>query len=316
MNRRNFIGSLALIGCAGAFQKASASTLWKMAGTEGYAAAGSMDDNLVVFISDLHNNPDGYQPGRLKRVISDILAMKPLPRNVIAMGDLAYLTGQTSEYEALKSILQPIEDAGITLTLAMGNHDRREEFSSVFPHIASRTKIEGKLVYVVETPHADIIVLDSLHQGDDRTTWITDGLMEEQQLSWLKDTLSSYKKPVFVSSHHPVHELQGVAKVLIEAPTCCGYIYGHHHCWTPSWIRRNYSSQRIVRTLCLPSTGHWGDIGYVSFRIGADKSVATLKQYEFYTSSPLDEGEKPEQWAMITEENDGSRCSFSYEMLQ
>jgi hypothetical protein len=68
---------------------------------------GRFDDNLVCIISDLHCNPDNYQEAKLRRTITEILAMNPLPRNVIALGDLAYLQGKVPEYLRLKEIVAP-----------------------------------------------------------------------------------------------------------------------------------------------------------------------------------------------------------------
>lgn len=238
--------------------------------------------------------------------------MKPLPRNVIALGDLAYLTGQPSEYEGLKSIITPIEDAGITLTLAMGNHDRREEFRQVFPTNAAMSVMKDRYVYVVKTPKADIIVLDSLQQGADNKTWITPGALDDGQKEWLKNTLASYTKPVFVSSHHPIHEV-GISGILLDSPTCCGYIHGHDHRWRLDWFKKSYSDTRMVRTLCLPSTGHWGDIGYTCFRLYDDKAVASLHEKEFFFPEPAKTpSEAPAQWQMIVDDQDGNTCTFSY----
>ncbi|MBO7511091.1 MAG: hypothetical protein J6T35_07895, partial [Bacteroidales bacterium] len=58
----------------------------------------TFDENLVILISDLHINPEGYQPERCERIIHEILAMRPLPRNVLALGDIAYLCGKVEEY--------------------------------------------------------------------------------------------------------------------------------------------------------------------------------------------------------------------------
>lgn len=267
-----------------------------------------IDDNLVVFISDLHLNPDGYQVERLKKVVADIVSMRPLPRNVIALGDLAYLTGQRSEYEGLKPLLAPIEAAGITLTLAMGNHDRRAEFRSVFPEQAARSLMSDRLVYKVETPRADFLVLDSLQEGDDRSTWITAGALNEAQTELVQSQLAQSTKPMFVCSHHPINET-GLTNTIAASTTCCGYIYGHLHTWRKTWTEVwKKGSQRVVRMLCMPSTGHWGDIGYVTLRLEEAKAVATMHQSDFYFPEPIDN--PPAQWPIITEENDGDTCTF------
>lgn len=313
MNRRTFIGSLAAAGCLGAVRVAELSPLAGLAEMDGrQTERKGLDDDLVVFISDLHCNPDGYQPDKLRGIISEILKMRPLPRNVIALGDLAYLTGQPREYDKLKGVITPLEDAGITLTLAMGNHDRREEFRQAFPAYAAKSLRDDRYVYIVKTPKADIIVLDSLQQGEDRTTWITPGALDDAQKEWLQKTLADYTKPVFVCAHHPVHEL-GISGILLDAPTCCGFIHGHDHRWRPDWFQKNYSETRMVRTICLPSTGHWGDIGFTCFRLEESKAVATLHESEFFFPTPVPDGnEVPLQWKMIAEEQDGNTCSFSY----
>jgi len=314
MNRRLFIGSLASLGCLGFLEKAEASPLLNMAAKASKKQrTDGIDPDLVVFITDIHIKDGSFQTGRFKRVVSDILAMRPLPQNVIALGDLAYHTGKVEEYELFKPMIAPLSEAGIHVTLGMGNHDRREEFAQVFPEHAALTKLNGRYVYVVEHPKADIIVLDSLQQGDDKTKWISPGDLGEEQKLWLQETLSSYTKPVFVCAHHPITEL-GIDKILCASPTCCGYLYGHNHKWRKDWAKLGWHHQRIVRTLCLPSTGQAGDIGYVTFRLMEDRAVAQIHEYEFFFPEPASEGTiPPPQWKMIVEENDRDICVFSYD---
>ena len=313
MDRRSFLGCIAAAGAFGAFQVAQASPALKLAKEPGKKRVkGKFDENLVVFISDLHTNPDGYQPEKLRKTISNILAMKPLPRNVIALGDLAYLTGQQCEYAELKPILSPIEEAGITLTLAMGNHDRRKEFGEAFPSHAAKSLMKDRYVYIVETPNADFIVLDSLQESEDKSTWITEGALIDEEKAWLEKTLAGYKKPVFVCAHHTLGET-GITKMLVTSPTCCGYIYGHCHRWLKDWTEVWGKGTKVVRTLCMPSTGHWGDIGFVTMQINSEKAVATLHESEFFFPTPPENAaEAPAQWAVFPEELDGDTCTFIY----
>lgn len=313
MKRREFLGGIIAAGCLGAIETAEASPLVKAAAKAGKKKCGKFDEDLVVFISDLHCNPDGYQAGKLAKVVEEIVSMRPLPRNVIALGDIAYLTGRMEEYQRLKLILDPIEAAGITLTLGMGNHDRRDNFKAVFPEQAAKSLMKDRLVYVVETPKADIIVLDSLQQGADTKTWITEGAICDEERAWLVETLAKYKdKPVFVSSHHPIKET-AIQKELLSCECCRGYIYGHDHRWRRDWFKRSYSDTRIVPTLCMPSTGHWGDIGYVTFHIGDDKAVAKLHELEFFFPKPAeDPARRPVQWDMMAEDKKGAQTTFSF----
>ena len=315
MDRRKFLGSLALLGLQGVMLDAAGPAALK--GLDPKQACrkrkAGFDENLVVLISDLHVNPGGYQPGRLERAIADIIALRPLPRNVIALGDLAYLTGKPSEYALLKQILSPLEDTGIRLTLAMGNHDRRANFAAAFPAYAETSLMKDRFVYVVETPRADFIVLDSLQESEDPTTWITPGALSDSEKEWLRDTLEAHAaKPVFVMAHHSISET-GVKDILLSSPSCCGYIQGHDHVWKDGWFKKSYHERDIVRTLCLPSTGHWGDIGYTMLHLEEDYAEARLCEYEFFFPDPLKEGEaKPAQWKMIEEERKNASVRFAY----
>lgn len=313
MDRRTFLGSMAALGLQGMFGGLNAANItnFEVEKTK-KSKKGKFDENLVVFISDLHTNPGGYQPDRLRRTIADILKMKPLPLNVIALGDLAYLLGKPEEYALLKEIIAPMEAAGIHYTMAMGNHDRRDNFAVAFPQYAAKSLLPDRYVFIVETPHADIIVLDSLQKSADTDKWITAGALDDNQRKWLEKTLMGYTKPVFVTAHHPIHET-AVQSILYASPTCCGYIHGHNHVWDPGWVHKNYAERTLVRTLCLPSTGHWGDIGYTTFRLDETQATARLHQYEYFFPDPLKPGEKkPEQWTMMEEEHKNAVCRFIY----
>ena len=100
--------------------------------------------------------------------------------------------------------------------------------------------------------------------------------------------------------------------LIAKNPTCCGYIHGHDHRWRVGWSDINYSTQDILRTLCLPSTGFWGDIGYTIFRQGEYSATATLVMLEYFYHTPHREGEeKPLQWTLIEQDNKGACCRFS-----
>ncbi len=311
MKRRTFLGGMLALGCqsllVGGDLMAAAPK-----GKKSKKSKGGFDEDLVVLIADIHCNPGDYQPEKLKRVVEDILQLKPLPRNVIALGDVAYLVGLPAEYEVLSQVLKPLEDAGIRVTLAMGNHDRRGPFAAAFPKHAAATLLQGHYVYIVETPRADIIVLDSLNEDPKTGKSTVAGVVNKEQQEWLKKTLENYPKPVFVTAHHALKETK-VNKILLDSPTCCGYIHGHDHVWRPGWFKRNFSKRDMIRTLCLPSTGHWGDIGYTLLRMEEDRAVAELHQYEYFFPAPLAAGEaKPLQWSMIEEEHRHLQCSFAY----
>ena len=271
------------------------------------------DDNLVCIISDLHVRPGHYQEEYFLQTVEDILALRPRPVNVLCLGDVAYLTGKPEEYAAVKQGIKRLENAGMHVTMAMGNHDRRANFAEAFPEKAAASELPHRLVFTVQTPRADFILMDSLQEGDDHDKWIVEGAIDEQQKAWLESKLSNYRdKPVFVMSHHPINETK-LTKLLMACPACCGYIYGHNHKWEPGWSHVNYRDHDVLRTLCVPSTGHWGDIGYVLLRLEEDRATASFEQREFFFPTPVKEGEiRPAIWDDIERDHQNGVCTFLF----
>ena len=114
--------------------------------TAGAAALGcasirrdGIDPNLTVFLSDIHVVPDGhrYLPHfrhtreQLRCRIDEILAMRPRPARVVTFGDLAFNHGEATSYAYAAPLFDELAAAGIAVTHAMGNHDRRDTSSSV-----------------------------------------------------------------------------------------------------------------------------------------------------------------------------------------
>ena len=58
----------------------------------------------------------------------------------------------------------------------------------------------------------------------------------------------------------PFTEGTGIGTQLVRFS---GWIYGHDHSWCPDVMVASWRGQLICPTLALPSTGLWGDIGYV-----------------------------------------------------
>jgi hypothetical protein len=140
------------------------------------------------------------------------------------------------------------------------------------------------------------------------------GALSKDQQDWVMDALPKWKKPVFVCSHFPVHELKAggkpLDKLLVASPKVAGYIHGHDHRWYTKFMRKGWAYTQIKRTLCLPSTGHWGDIGYVLFRELPDRFVATCVQKDFYFPSPRKPEARPAVWDAIAQEHNGQYCTF------
>ena len=239
--------------------------------------------------------------------------------DIHVFGDLAWLFGRKEDYLQSLPYLKQLEDAGIPVTIGMGNHDRRSTFLEVHPSYLERTKVPGRIVTVCDAGAVDFLMLDGLQGTDDRG--LRDmgpgfGKLDKDQQDWLLAELPKRKKPFFVCSHFPVQELTAggkpLARALVTAPNVIGYIHGHDHRWYKRYMRNGWRKGEIVkRTLCLPSTGHWGDIGYVLLRTCGNRAVASLVQKEFFFPSPSEPGAPANAlWDVIVAENKGQTCTF------
>lgn len=284
--------------------------------------AAEHDPDLTVFLSDIHVNgqKEGptYQRDKIARAVAEILKMDPLPARAVVFGDLAWLWGNKMDYERSAPYLKLLEDAGIPVTIGMGNHDRRSAFLEVHPKYAQTTKVPGRIVSVVDAGAVDFLMLDGLQGTDTRgpkDSGPVPGALSKDQQDWVLDVLPKWKKPVFVCSHFPVQDLKAGGKpldrLLIASQNVAGYIHGHDHRWYTKFMGKRVARTRVKRTLCLPSTGHWGDIGYALMRTDGDKATVTLRQSDFYYPGPdpIDPVDR-ELWKIVVRENQGLSCTF------
>jgi hypothetical protein len=284
-------------------RKAFFALLAAAAASLGIADNAPLDENLVALFADLHVTPDPavtHQREGFAQRVREVLALNPRPANVLFYGDLSLNVGQTNDYRVLKELVKPLEEAGVRWHACFGNHDRRAAFFAVFPERRGETPpVPNRLVTLVATPHADFILLDSSREGP------VSGEIDDAQRAWLSRTLARASKPVFVGAHHSIKET-GVTNAMAATALCKAYIYGHDHTW---------KQQRVqgVETLCLPSTGHWGDIGYVLVKLSADEAVFTIRQSDCYAPRPA---AKPEdvkaEWRQRVQRNDGSQWRIPF----
>ena len=307
MNRREFLklGSLAAVSAA--------------AGCRSVGCRRSYDDNLTVFISDVHAKPDTYQLGRFERVIDEILAMDPLPRRVVCLGDLAWCYGCRADYEATRPLFDRLTAAGIELTLGMGNHDHRANFLAVWPEYRRRLLVADRIVSETSLGTCDLILLDTLwedHLDETRMTKVN-GELSPGQLDWLKAELPKRTRPFFLAAHHPVKEIENgdwkaLNDLIVSTPNCIGWLHGHDHVWKNGLLTpcdSKWGDNAFKRWLCFPSTGHWGDIGYVAMRTGEGLVRADLVMLDRYYPNP-----DRRMWidAELLREKQGLFCTFRW----
>ena len=320
MTRRAFLGgavSAAFVGVGGCSAMPTFGSLRK-------------DEALIAILSDCHVgnwNSTEYQGVKFAECVARVLALDPLPSKMFIPGDLAYLWGRKEDYELSRRLLQPVVDAGIKVTIGMGNHDRRENFLEFWPEYADHSPVKGRIVSKVRGTHFDYIMADTLDQPVETDKWITPGMLDDAQREWLKAECAASKRPLLVLAHHPAGEL-GIpgtgdtpasawkfGELIMgpkDAPTkCCGYIHGHNHRWFVTRSLINWQDGRVGQTAGLPSTGHWGDIGYCLLREHPDRAELSLVQYDYFTPNPLSADAAPNPaWQAIVRDNAGKRCTF------
>ena len=258
------------------------------------AAAPELDPTLVAVIADTHVNglpaeriPEWYggyshQAGCLRKTVEEILALRPLPANVIGLGDYAFLWGMAEDYALVAELLAPLERAGIRVTLAMGDHDRRDNFLAQWPRYAENAPVPGRIVSKVETPYCVILLADTVN--DDPVVFgegTKPGQVDDAQRKWLEAELAAAEKPVFVCGHHgPREGSVNLARMLLAAPACKAYFHGHWHRWSPGFER--VPGKGLLPRYTLPSTGHWGDIGFALLRTYPDRAILELHQNDWF----------------------------------
>lgn len=305
MNRKEFLNVIAALGGASLLP---ASLMEAVAGpVPAKKDRRRMDPSKVVLLSDIHISgefkEDGtpikypYNPTSLNLRIAEILEMRPLPANVIVFGDVAWDYGLEDDYRYAKELLSPLEEAGIKVTLALGNHDRRAPFFKVFPEYAEKTPVPGRAVSVVSLPDVDIVMLDSLAELPDlkpkqKTT--VSGELDAAQVEWLRSYLSEGTRPVIIGAHHTLQDMPDLSKLIIESGRVAGYIYGHKHVWNKvASILRPRKPMHMLPTVGLPAT-FYGDIGFVTMQTDAEKAVVEFTSKGFWWPQPV--AEPPKEW--------------------
>jgi len=151
---------------------------------------------IIAQITDIHigfGGPDSpcKNTDRLKAVLSQLMEPGQKPDVLIITGDLVE-DPELWAYQRLRAILDEVE---VPYYLALGNHDSRTTFQSVFPEY---DMAQGFLQYTIEDWPMRIIVLDTLKVG------FHGGDFCEKRIKWLSQKLAEFPdKPTLIALHHP-----------------------------------------------------------------------------------------------------------------
>ena len=212
------------------------------------------DPNRIALLADTHISADPKQsypgtkwPGSpvqedehesvnmadsLESTIKSVIALDPRPAHLIVNGDCTLSRGTEAEYQELLRLLAPIRAAGITIHVTIGNHDNRENLWELLPFLKEEQM--GIQSSVIESPHANLILLDSGRKG----------ILGEEQLNWLAEELDKQAdKPSLVFGHFNPYPNRGVRPIkgmrdgasllelLAKRKHARAYLYGHTHEW-------------------------------------------------------------------------------------
>lgn len=216
----------------------------------GWGAEEGVNPNVVALFSDTHapSAPDvtvrdTNMTSNLRQVVREVLALKKKPAGVIVNGDCAYLKGLPADYANFSQCVGPLREAGVPLHVTMGNHDDRGPlFDALKSQKPQQPILESKHVSIVEMPHANWFLLDSLTQTD-----VVTGEIGAEQRGWLAKALASHPdKPALVMAHHtPQFEAPPEGKVwgglkdtsefmelLAGFKQVKAFVFGHSHDWS------------------------------------------------------------------------------------
>ncbi|MBR5541327.1 MAG: metallophosphoesterase [Bacteroides sp.] len=327
MNRKEFLLSMMALGGTTLTSSANISAWEKVADkmiAEGIEdtrkGKRKIDPAKAVLMSDIHicgELEDGvpkhypYNPTSLKLRVAEILSMRRLPAHVLVFGDVAWDYGLEEDYRYASQLLQELTEAGIRVTLALGNHDRRAPFFKVFPEYAKSTLVEGRVVSIVEMPDVDIVLLDSLSERPNlklRQSTTVSGEINQAQIDWLCEFLKGHTRPVILGAHHPLNEMKNLEGVIAESPSVVGYVYGHTHLWNKSVrIIRPRKGLHMVPTVGLPAT-FYGDIGFAILHSTPEAVTFEYSSKGFWWPQPLDN--PPQAWLSRAEDLSHEDCKF------
>jgi Icc protein len=268
-----------------------------------WSAESSVDPNRWALTADTHICEDRERIYRdvkpaenFAKAACQIISLKNRPAGLIVAGDCAAIEGKPGDYAVLAEDVQPLRKTGVPVHFALGNHDHRKNFFAAFPETVPEGKrpVPDRHISILETPHADIFLLDSLEK-----TNYTPGRLGKPQLQWLAKALNARDKPaLLVAHHHPLslgkHGLLDMAAlydVIVPRKQVKAFFFGHSH----RWHRAEHEGIHLVN---LPATAWLFDKsqprGWVDTQLKPDG--ATLVLHALDPKHPKDGETVPLKW--------------------
>jgi 3',5'-cyclic-AMP phosphodiesterase len=232
------------------FLVATTATTASLAFSSRVLASENSDAHRFALLSDTHipSSPDVTARGvnmtaNLQGVVAELCELSPRPAAVIINGDCAYLKGLPDDYANLAACVAPLSQSGLDLHLTMGNHDDRGPlYDALADQRPDSPPVRSKHVSVIESPHANLFLLDSLHQVD-----VVTGELGNEQLAWLAKELDARadKPAVLIAHHNPqfqappegqpwggMRDTDSFFDLISSRKQVKAFVFGHTHDWS------------------------------------------------------------------------------------
>ncbi len=219
-------------------------------------AAAEKPFHLAV-LSDTHIPADAKYENRkflpwqnLETVVTQVREARP--DAVIHCGDMARLTGEVEDYQAIKNLLAPLAEQS-PVFLGLGNHDNRANFlKSLNQDSPEDQGVTDKHVLLVDRPAVRLILLDSLLH-----TNVTPGFLGKGQRNWLDGFLKkSDDKPTVLFVHHTLGDADGdlldvdrLFSLLQLHPKVKAIFFGHSH-------EYSITKRQALHLINIPAVGY------------------------------------------------------------
>ena len=231
----------------------------------------SMSPYRFALLADTHVNPPANLPythdNNLRRIVHEITSGDSVPRAVFVVGDLAYMVGKSEDYQVFSGITERIRTAGIPLHLAIGNHDKHDNFWKMVPE--RNRPVRDRHVAIISTKRANFFILDS---EDGKLT----GHCGEDQLKWLAQALDAHPElPAITMIHRNEGDIKDgveLLNVILPRKQVKAHFWGHVHKW-------EVSSTLGVHMIQLPSTAY-GRTGWVDMTLNDDSAQLQVNTLE------------------------------------
>lgn len=155
---------------------------------------------LIAQVTDIHlgfepGNPAEFNRKRLDQVLGYLMNGPNRPDFLLATGDLV----DRGDIDSYRRLANAFSQCDFPVYPCMGNHDDRDNFSAMFPHIPL---VDGFIQYVVPLDGLRLIVIDTLEP--DRHG----GAFCDARVAWLRARLDEDKgTPTIIVMHHPPVEV-------------------------------------------------------------------------------------------------------------